>query len=287
MKLLVECGATKSDWTVLDSGNVRYTFKTEGLNFSSGEDGFIGRTLEQGILKTLDACDGQTPDEVFFYAAGLFASDDESSPCSKLRKRLAAYFPAARTELADDLLAAARSVCGNNQGIACILGTGSNTCLFNGSRIVRKIPSGGFILGDEGSASALGRVFISDYIKGLVPECVALAFEEKYDMSYASLVQKIYHGASPAGFLGSLAPDILAFYGENHYMTHLVDSNFRAFIDRSLKPLLSEKVPIGVVGSFGWACRSIISEIGKQEGVEFARFTASPSAGLIEYHKQA
>ena len=269
MILVADSGSTKTDW-MMDGEIIT-------------ENGINPVTMsEEDILSHIQMMADDTVSEIFFYGAGCVEPFSE-----KVRKALMQVFPQAHVQVESDLLGAARALCGREAGIACILGTGSNSCLYDGERIIDNIPPLGYILGDEGSASALGRVFISDYIKGLVPECVALAFEEKYDMSYASLVQKIYHGASPAGFLGSLAPDILAFYGENHYMTHLVDSNFRAFIDRSLKPLLSEKVPIGVVGSFGWACRSIISEIGKQEGVEFARFTASPSAGLIEYHKQA
>ena len=286
MKLIVECGATKSDWTLLDGIEIHTSFKTEGMNFSSGDDEFIARSLDDGLLKIQDALDSESLYEIHFYAAGLFPSEDFNSPYQVLYQKIRSYFGETDIHLENDLLAAARAVCGHESGIACILGTGSNVCVYDGSQIIRKVSSGGFILGDEGSASALGRAFISDYIKGLVPECVGLAFAEKYDLSYPSVVQGVYHSASPAAYLGRFAPDIISFYEINHYMQHLVDENFRRFIDRCILPLIGPgaSMPIGAVGSFGYACKEILASLGEQEGVHFRRFLRSPSEGLIKYH---
>ena len=167
---------------------------------------------------------------------------------------------------------------------AVILGTGSNTCEYDGNKIVRKVSSGGFILGDEGSAASLGRAFISDYIKGLVPECVARAFEEKYDMSYPEIVRNVYRGNSPSGYLGHFAPDILSYYGTDYYMQNLVDENFRLFFARCIKPFNAGNLPVGVVGGFGYACRDILTALGAQDGITFSTFLASPSEALIKYH---
>ena len=286
MKLIVECGATKSDWTLLDGSEIRTYFKTEGLNFSSGDDEFIARTLEEALLKIQDALDCEVLDEVYFYAAGLFPSEDSDSSFQHLYRTIRSYFKEPDIYLESDLLAAARAVCGHEYGIACIIGTGSNVCVYDGNQIVKKISSGGFILGDEGSASALGRAFISDYIKGLVPECVALAFAEKYDLAYPSIVQNVYHSASPAAYLGRFAPDILSFYEINRYMQHLVDENFRRFIDRCIRPCMDNDstVQVGVVGSFGYACKEILAALSSREGVQFSKFIKSPSEDLIRYH---
>ncbi len=288
MKLVVESGATKSDWTLIEGDETITSFRTEGLNFSSGDGEFIIHTLELGTLKARDAADSQPVGAVYFYAAGLFPSEDADSPYMILYSCLVSAFPGASIHLENDLLAAARAVCGKKPGIVAILGTGSNTCVFDGSDICRKVSSGGFILGDEGSASALGRAFVSDYIKGLVPDCVALAFAEKYDMGYPALVNRIYHGNSPAAFLGAFAPDILSFYDTNNYMRHLVDENFRSFFSRCLMPCIAsagELQTIGVVGGFGFACRNIIDSVSKEYGVTVCKYLASPSEALIQYHK--
>ena len=220
----------------------------------------------------------------------------DTEPYRRVKARFTAAWPGAAVFLENDLLAAARAVCGHKAGVAVILGTGSNTCIYDGDRITRTIPSGGFILGDEGSASALGRQFVSDYIKGFVPEVMARYFTARFDLSYPSLVREVYHGASPAGFLGSFAPEILRFYTSVPYARDLVDGNFRAFIRRCLLPL-GRPVPaagvaggrdilsaVGVVGGFGYAYRDILLSVGASEGVRFARFLASPSEELLAFH---
>ena len=285
MKLIIESGATKADWTIIaDDGQVN-SFQTDGLNFSSGDEEFVFRTLEEGANKVLDITDAEMPEEVNVYAAGLFPSEEVGSPYQALKTALSTRFPGTVINLENDLLAAARALFGNNPGIACILGTGSNTCIYTGSEIVGKVPSGGFILGDEGSAGALGRTFICDYIKGLVPECIALAFKEKYDLDYATVVKNVYHGASPAAYLGKFAPDILAFYDNDHYMADLVDDNFRRFFERCLVPCINGVLPVGVVGSFGYACREIIGRVAADYGIKNITFLASPSEQLIKYHE--
>ena len=308
MKLIVECGATKSQWTLLPAAPAaaQYFF-TGGMNFSSGEEDYLFSTLQEG-LRWVDsalaaqhdaaATEPQTTSaqpvrdadvsEVNFYAAGLFPGTERYE---RLEALMSAAFPGAAVCFESDLLAAARAVCGHSAGVAVILGTGSNACLYDGSRIVKTVPSGGFILGDEGSASALGRRFVSDYIKGLVPEAMAAHFASRFDMAYPALVHEVYHGASPAGFLGKFAPEILGFYAIDPYAKAIVDDNFRSFIRRCLIPLLSSSaaapraLPVGVVGGFGCAYREILSAVGAEEGVDFARFLASPSDELIAYHQ--
>ena len=284
MKLIIESGATKADWTLIRDGSQVQGFQTAGLNFSSGDEEFVFRTLEEGSVKVLDITDAEMPEVVNVYAAGLFPSQAAGSPYQMLKTALSNRFPGAEINLENDLLAAARALFGNKPGIACILGTGSNTCIYDGVRITRKISSGGFILGDEGSAGALGKAFISDLIKGLVPECVALAFKEKYDLEYAEIVQQVYHGTSPAAYLGRFAPDILAFYDADPYMHQLIEDNFRSFFKRCVLQCDNE-LPIGIVGGFGYACREILAVIAEEEGVRIDSILKSPSQNLVKYHE--
>ena len=290
MKLIIESGATKSDWTlILNDGEIS-SFKMAGLNFSSGNDEFLSRTLEEASLQVVQSLGASAPDsiqidEIHFYAAGLFPSEDPDSPFQRLATMLGNHFPGSAIRLESDLLAAARALFGHEPGIVCILGTGSNVCIYDGTSITSRVNSGGFILGDEGSASALGRAFISDYLKGLVPETVTRYFEEKHDMSYPEIVRNVYRGTSPSAYLGAFAKDILSFYATEHYMQNLVDENFRLFFARCLSRFKAENLPVGVAGSFGYACREIIAALGEQDGFRISKFVASPSEGLIAYHK--
>ena len=285
MKVIIESGATKADWTLIRDGGQVQGFQTAGLNFSSGDEEFVFRTLEEGAVKVLDITDAEMPEEVNVYAAGLFPSEEAGSPYQMLKTALSNRFPGAEINLENDLLAAARALFGNKPGIACILGTGSNTCIYDGVTITRKISSGGFILGDEGSAGALGKAFISDLIKGLVPECVALAFKEKYDLDYATVVKNVYRGASPAAYLGKFAPDILAFYDTDAYIQNLVDDNFRSFFERCIVGIADKGLPVGIVGGFGYACREIIGRIAGDYGIANITFLAAPAGQLIAYHQ--
>ena len=267
MKLIVDCGATSTDWCLLEEGGAR-TVRTAGFN--------LAHTPAESLKPILDDAAAQLGpgiDHVFFYAAGLVGE----SPVN-----LTDWFPGARVEYASDMLGAARAVCGRERGIAAILGTGANSCQYSGSGIERQVPCGGFILGDEGSASVLGRLFITDFLKRQLPESLALAFEARFETDYKTIVRNVYSGGAPARYLGSFAPFLLEHYGSNEYVRRLVDGNFCSFIERTLRQY--ENLPVGVVGGFGHACQHILQRLGALYGIQFNRFMASPLDGLIAYH---
>lgn len=229
-----------------------------------------GQILEQGIA--IDA--------VYMYTAGVVTAGVRTA----LMQTFQSIFAGATVEVEDDLTAAARAACGHCAGIVAILGTGSNSCQFDGEKIVKRIYSGGFILGDEGSAATLGKLFIADLLKGLVPKYIADDFVSRYQYDYAAIVGNVYHSTtSPSAFLGGLAPFILEYYNDAYIRT-LVDDNFRAFIRRSLKQYDVDRYPVGIVGGFGNALKSIFSEIATQEGITLSRFISSPIEELIKYH---
>ena len=229
-----------------------------------------GQIIEQGIA--IDA--------VYMYTAGVVTAGVRTA----LMQTFQSIFAGATVEIEDDLTAAARAACGHRAGIVAILGTGSNSCQFDGEKIVKRIYSGGFILGDEGSAATLGKLFIADLLKGLVPKYIADDFASRYQYDYAAIVENVYHSTtSPSAFLGGLAPYILEYYNDAYIRT-LVDDNFRAIIRRSLKQYDVDRYPVGVVGGFGNALKSIISEKATQEGITLSRFISSPIEELIKYH---
>ena len=201
-----------------------------------------------------------------------------------MRTALERLFVTRKIEINSDLLAAARALCGHEEGIACILGTGSNSCLFNGKKIVENTPSLGYVLGDEGSGAALGKAFIADFVKDMLPDDIASEFSETYGLDYPSIVRKVYREPSPSAFLASFAPFLLERLG-HPYVRSLVRGCMEAFIDRSLARYADAgKKKVGVAGSFGCACEEILRETGASRGLEFVRFIKSPIEELVRYH---
>lgn len=285
MILIVESGATKSDWRAVskDRKEMKRVI-AEGVNVSTMKAGTIREIILTTIKKIISEIDAQFAHEgvsrIYFYCAGVVTEDIGAV----IREAFAEVVPGASCEIESDLIAAARAACGHSEGIAAIVGTGSNSCLYDGSKIIGRVYSGGFILGDEGSAATLGKLFIADFLKGLVPAEIAADFAARYDSDYATIVQNVYRSeTSPSGYLGSLAPFIMEHY-DNDYIRELVEGNFRAFIRRSLKQYGTERYLVGVVGGFGYALKEIFTKVAEEEGVRISRFIKEPIDGLIAYH---
>lgn len=286
MVLIIESGATKTDWCVVDGSTGPVFVKAGGINLATMSEEAVETAVNQAfeVLGTKGFL-GKV-DDIHFYAAGLVSSGDEKVPAlaQRLDKVFRSIFPDAAIEYASDLLAAARSVCGHSPGIAAILGTGSNSCLFDGEKVVRNVRSGGFILGDEGGGARLGKLFMSDFIKGLVPEPVASEFGRDFKVDYMTVVENVYKGGSPAGYLGSFAPWIMERYSYSEYVKSLVDSNFRDFFERVAGQYDTESYPVGIVGGFGFAYKDILLKVAEPYGVRFSAIIPSPSEGLVRYH---
>lgn len=264
-RLVIDCGATKTDWLLSDGRSIQ----TPGFNLAHTPESTLQEILGDAARQL-----GGGIDEIYLYAAGLVGAPPVD---------LGRWFPGSRVEYASDMLGAARAVCGREKGIAAIIGTGANTCQWDGQKMLRQIHSGGFIIGDEGSASVLGRLFVADYIKGLVPSAMADALAAQGPADYASLVHEIYLAPAPARFLGGMAPLILSFYDREEYARNLVDNNFRRFFERTVRRY--DPLPLGVVGGFGYACRHILRRIGTEEyGIPFIGIVPSPLEGLLKYH---
>jgi N-acetylglucosamine kinase-like BadF-type ATPase len=223
----------------------------------------------------------QSAAEINLYMAGIPSEEIKKTICNSLQH----YFPIASLEIHSDLLGAARAACGHEPGIAAIIGTGSNSCMYDGIEITKRVYSCGFILGDEGGAATLGKLFIADFLKGLIPAEIASEFSSRYPSDYATIVANVYKSeGSPSGYLGSFTPFILEHY-DNPYIKELVDGNFRSLIRRAIKQYDTDKYAVGVVGGFGYALKDILSRIAEEEGVKISRFIKSPIDGLVEYHR--
>ena len=281
MKIIIESGATKSDWRIISPEGVQVAeFKAEGTNVSTMPMSTIKSILSRSLAAA--AAEHEGIDGIFLYTAGVLTDEI----VAQLEEIIDEYFPGVQHDVQTDLIGAARAACGHKAGIAAILGTGSNSCQYDGERIVRRVYSSGFILGDEGSAATLGKLFVADFLKGLIPSDIAREFSERYPSDYATIVENVYRNSgSPSGYLGGFAPFIMEHY-DDPYVKKLVDDNFRAFIRRSIKQYEYEKYPVGVVGGFGFALKDIFLKIAAEEGINVSHFHKEPIDGLIKYHTQ-
>ena len=276
-KIICESGATKADWRVVEDGKQTARVLTGGTNVSAMRaDAVLEVIREAGAALPEGPYDG-----VHFYTAGVVTDEI----LEWLLPALQQAFACPDVEVQNDLTAAARAACGHAPGIAAILGTGSNSCQYDGEKIVRRVCAGGFILGDDGSASVIGKLFIADYIKNLVPEDLAREFDEAFPgMDYPTIVTNVYHSSgSPSAWLGAFCPFLLSHYS-HPYVKQLVDGSLRAFIERSLLQYETDRYPVGIIGGFGNALKEILTPLLEERGIRIRAFIPSPIDELIRYH---
>lgn len=281
MKLIVESGATKTAWRSISSDGIVREALTSGLNPTCLDEEHC-RDIMRSAIPVLNPS-GETVGHVYFYGAGLVSEES----ASMLRACLDMWCPFATVEFHSDILAAARALFGDGSGVVAIMGTGSNSCLYENGSVVRNIRPGGFILGDEGSGASLGKAFLADFVKGLLPSEIEKELVEETGLDYAQVVRKVYKEPAASAFMASFAPFVMERIG-HPYMYKLVHDSLESFVLRALSRYSSEDAScarrVGVVGSFGCACREILEDTGKEHGLEFVKFVKSPIDELVKYH---
>ena len=276
MIIIAESGGTKTEWrSVSGEGTVR-SVQTAGMNPSCGDPSHF-HSLVREAIPVLNP-EGKHVDTIYFYGAGL-VSEEASMP---VREALEMWCPFADLHFFSDLMAAARALFGDGDGIVAIMGTGSNSCLYENGRIVSNIRPGGFILGDEGSGAALGKALLADVVKGMLPEDVEAEFIRLYGLDYPTIVRKVYREPAASAFLASFAPFIIGNMS-HPYMRALVLDCVDAFMRRSLSRYAGH-TKVGIVGSLGCACEDVLREAGAAYGLEFVKFIKSPIEELVRYH---
>jgi N-acetylglucosamine kinase-like BadF-type ATPase len=283
MTIIVESGATKTSWRALcDDGSVRAA-QTAGLSPTCLDDDHI-RGIMREAMPVLNP-EGRTVSRVYFYGAGL-VSPEAAAP---VQSALEMWCPFAQVEFHSDIVAAARALWGDGSGVVAIMGTGSNSCLYEGGQIVSNIRPGGYILGDEGSGVALGRAFLADFVKGLLPADVEADFVREFSLDYSQIVCKVYKEQAASAFMASFAPFILS-HSHDPYIKILIQECLESFVKRSLARYAASAEDaasaskVGVVGSFGCACEDMLRQIGERYGIEFVKFIKSPVEELVKYH---
>ena len=276
MFIIADSGATKTAWRSADEDGCVRTAQTSGMNPSCLDDEAC-RSIVREAVPVLNPS-GESVEAVFFYGAGL-VSHEAAAP---IAEALEMWCPFARLEFHSDLLGAARALFGDGSGIAAIIGTGSNSCLYEDGKILSNIRPGGFILGDEGSGAALGKALLSDFVKGMLPSDIEAEFVAESGLDYPTIVRKVYREPAASAFLASFAPFLIERIS-HPYVSALVEGCMEAFVRRSLARY-GDCRNVGVVGSLGCACEDILRRIGSGYGLEFTKFIKNPIDELVRYH---
>lgn len=275
MILIADSGSTKTDWCMVENGETILRFKTKGINPFFQTEGEIQKEIETGLLPGLN---GIQPAAIYFYGAGCaFPEKNEM-----IRRAINRYLPAS-VEVGSDLLAAARALCGNRPGIACILGTGSNSCQYDGKEIVKSISPLGFILGDEGSGAVLGKLLIGDVLKDQLPAALKDQFLAEYALTPALIMDRVYRQPFPNRFLAGFSPFISAHLDEPA-IWELATRSFMAFFTRNVMQYDYLELPVHFVGSVAWHYQIMLKDIAFNLGIRPGTIIQSPMDGLIAYH---
>lgn len=276
MILIADSGSTKADWWLAEGGRALRCMATQGINPYHQDEGEISSIVMGELLPQMGNAE---PGRVYFYGSGCRA-EVAGVVESALRR---AFAGAERIEAQGDLLGAARAVCGRSEGVACILGTGSNSCLYDGEAIVANTPPLGYILGDEGSGAVLGREFLNALFKGRLPECLRREFESWSGLTMADVIRRVYREPLANRFLASLSPFIHAHLSCQE-LRAMVIGCFRSFLRNNVTCYRRPDLPLGIVGSVGYHYREELAEAARAEGMSLGVTMRSPMEGLLRYH---
>ena len=278
MILIADSGSTKTDWCVVENGELLQQIFTKGTNpfFQSEEE--IGNEIATTLLPRLKS---DEPDAVYFYGAGCGFPDKIAT----MRRAIAQHLKVkGETEVNTDMLAAARGLCGHTPGIACIMGTGSNSCYYNGQDIVANVSPLGFILGDEGSGACLGKLLVGDLLKNQMTPGLKEKFLKQFDLTPADIIDRVYRQPFPNRFLASLSP-FLAQNMDEPCVHNLVLNSFKAFLKRNVMQYdgyQHEKVHF--IGSVAFHYKEVLIKAAYETGIQVGNIIKSPIEGLIKYH---
>ncbi len=278
MIIIADSGSTKTSWCITGNTEINEFYQTGGMNPFFRTTAEIADEFGEKIFPKIK---GEIL-EIYFYGAGVINEDKGNI----VKNALFNFFPKAKIEVQSDLLAAARATLKREIGIACILGTGSNSCLYNGQDIVEHIPPLGFILGDEGSGSVLGRKLIGDFLKGIMPGNISEKFRIKFPLTYAEFMEGVYKKEKPNKFLAQFVPFIHENI-EDMYCSQLIENSFDEFIRRNIFNYSGfREQPVCFVGSVAFYFQEQLKNVLTKNKLQIKTVLQEPLNGLIQYHTE-
>jgi len=265
--LVADSGSTKTDWALCCDGEIDTIVETEGINPVHQSQSEIS-----AILSSARSMMPSPPQKVWFYGAGC---RDDLLPT--MRQLIGETFES-EAEVGSDLLGAARSLCGHREGIACILGTGSNSCLYDGEKIVANVSPLGYILGDEGSGAALGRLFLRALLRGELPEEMV----EGFGLNASQVIERVYRQPQANRFLASTSLYIRAHAREPR-LREIIKQNFRDFFRHCIARYSRADLPVNAVGSIASAYEDELRETAEEEGFTIGTIVKKPLEGMVRF----
>lgn len=277
IKLIADSGATKAEWCLIGKGKKK-TFYTDGISpYFLNTPQIVGLLTEQ-LLPSI----GKTEiDEVHYYGTGTKNPENRKSVLKAIKQ----VFRHAHVEVENDLLGAARALCAHEKGIACILGTGSNSCYYNGSKIVKNSPGLGYVLGDEGSGAYLGKKVIQYYLYNTFDEDLRARFDARFVTTASEILDNVYKKPLPNRFLASFT--LFLVENRGHYMIeNIIEDGLNDFIYNHIyKYPESWKYPIHFVGSVAFGFKDVLKEMAAGYGLEIGKIFKAPMDGLVDFHR--
>ena len=274
--LIADSGSTKTQWCLL-SGNKKKMISTQGISPYFLNDESLGKILSEELLPKTGSIN---IDEIFYYGTGC------SNPAnvSLIKRGLKKIYKTSSIKVEHDLLGAAKALCGNEKGIACILGTGSNSCFYNGKKIVKNGPGLGFILGDEGSGTHLGKKVLQYYLYNTFDAELMDKFQEKYPQTTSEILDNVYKTTLPNRYLAGFVTFLIENRG--HFMIENIieDSINDFFFNHVYKYRESWSLPINFVGSVAYGFKDVLAEMCRDYELKLGNVIKNPMDGLIKYH---
>ena len=278
MILIADSGSTKTDWCVVEKGELIQQIFTKGTNpfFQTEEE--IGNEIGNVLLPQL-----KTPelDAVYFYGAGCAFPDK----IDMVRRAICLHLKViGEVEVSTDMLAAARGLCGHEAGIACIMGTGSNSCYYDGEKIIENVSPLGFILGDEGSGAVLGKLLVGNILKNQFTPELKEKFLSQFNLTPGEIIDRVYRKPFPNRFLASLSP-FIAQNLQEPCVRQMVLGSFKDFFKRNVMQYDYSHNKVHFIGSVAHYYRDVLEEAANEMGIQMGTILQSPMKGLIAYHK--
>jgi N-acetylglucosamine kinase-like BadF-type ATPase len=276
VKLIADSGSTKAEWCLVQ-GKKKKTIFTQGVSpyFLDGPQ--ITALLSKELLPSIRKVE---IDQLFFYGTGCKSVENQRM----VRKALQKLFPSAEVSVDTDLVGAARAVCGREAGVACILGTGSNSCFYNGRKIVRNSPGLGYVLGDEGSGAYLGRKVLQYFLYNTFDEDLRSRFDATYVTNASEILDHVYKKPLANRYLASFA----LFLAENrgHFMVeNIVEDGLNDFFfQHIIKYREAWTHPVHFVGGVAWGFRDVVKDLCGNYELTLGRILKNPMEGLLDYH---
>ena len=284
MILIVDSGSTKTDWCFVSHKHTTHIIHTKGINPVVQSQEEVRQTIEvdMEVEARQKAINLNDVDQIHYYGAGCVA--DKTHIIGQMLRNV--FHKNAAITIESDIMAACHALCGNKEGLVCILGTGSNSCLYDGQKMTLHTPPLGFILGDEGSGAALGKLIVNAVFKGLLSQQLCNSFKEETQLELSDIINNVYRQPAPNRFLASLS-QFAARHIDNPDIEQLVIMNFEQFINKNLRQYISSGATpvINAIGSIAHYYSRQLQKAAENDGFTVGKILKSPMSGLIEYYK--